>query len=59
MPPLQLAVIKPQLNDALSHTMAEAIESETFAQALMFSSRDSAEALIAFVEQRDPHFTGE
>ena len=28
MPPLQLAVIKRQLNDGLSHTMAEAIESE-------------------------------
>ncbi len=59
MPPLQLAVIKRQLNDGLSHTMAEAIESEGIAQALMFSSRDTAEALIAFVDKREPRFTGE
>lgn len=59
MPPLQLAVIKRQLNDGLSHTMAEAIESEDLAQALMFSSRDTAEALIAFVDKREPRFTGE
>ncbi len=59
MPPLQLAVIKRQLNDTFSHTMAEAIESENVAQALMFSSRDTAEAMIAFMEKRDPRFTGE
>ena len=59
MPPLQLAVIKRQLNDGLSNTMAEAIESENVAQALMFSSRDTAEAMIAFMEKRDPSFTGE
>jgi enoyl-CoA hydratase/carnithine racemase len=59
MPPLQLAVIKRQLNDGLSHTMAEAIEFEDVAQALMFSSRDTAEAMIAFIEKRAPRFTGE
>ena len=59
MPPLQLAVIKRQLNDGISHTMAEAVESEGIAQSLMFSSRDTAEALVAFVEKRDPKFTGE
>lgn len=59
MPPLQLSVIKRQLNDGLGHTMAEAVESEGVAQALMFSSRDTAEAMIAFVEKREPRFTGE
>ena len=59
MPPLQLAVIKRQLNDGFSHTMAEAIEFEDVAQSLMFSSRDTAEAMLAFMQKREPRFTGE
>ncbi len=59
MPPLQLAVIKRQLNDGFNRTMAEAIEFEDVAQSLMFSSRDSAEALLAFMQKREPRFTGE
>jgi 2-(1,2-epoxy-1,2-dihydrophenyl)acetyl-CoA isomerase len=59
MPPLQLAVIKRQLNDGSNRSMAEAVEFEDVAQALMFSSRDTAEAMLAFLEKRDPRFTGE
>jgi enoyl-CoA hydratase/carnithine racemase len=59
LPPLQLAVIKRQLNDGLTRSMAEAIEFEDVAQSLMFSSRDTAEAVLAFVEKREPRFTGE
>ena len=55
----QLAVIKRQLNDGINHTMAEAVESEGIAQSLMFSSRDTAEAMVVFVEKREPKFTGE
>ena len=29
------------------------------ARALMFSSRDTAEAVLAFIEKREPRFTGE
>ena len=59
MPPLQLAVIKRQLNDSLQHTMAEALEHEDLSQALMFTSRDTAEAMLAFLQKRPPSFTGE
>ena len=58
MPPLQLAVIKRQLNDSFGQSMAEAIEFEGLAQALMFTSRDTAEAMLAFTQKREPRFTG-
>jgi enoyl-CoA hydratase/carnithine racemase len=59
LPPLQLAVIKRQLNDGLNRSLAEAVEFEDVAQSLMFSSRDTAEAMLAFLEKREPRFTGE
>jgi 2-(1,2-epoxy-1,2-dihydrophenyl)acetyl-CoA isomerase len=59
MPPLQLAVIKRQLNDSLGQSMAEAIEFEDLAQSLMFTSADSAEAMLAFIQKREPRFTGD
>jgi 2-(1,2-epoxy-1,2-dihydrophenyl)acetyl-CoA isomerase len=58
-PPLQLAVIKRQLNDSFSHTMAEAIELEGLAQSLVSNSHDTTEAMLAFVQKRDPRFTGD
>jgi enoyl-CoA hydratase/carnithine racemase len=59
MPPLQLSVIKRQLNDSFDSTMAEAVEAEGVAQALMATSRDTAEAMLAFMQKREPRFTGE
>ncbi|MFM8236748.1 MAG: enoyl-CoA hydratase/isomerase family protein [Actinomycetota bacterium] len=58
MPPLQLAVIKRQLDDGLNRTMSESVEAEGIAQSLMFASADTAEALLAFFEKRTPRFTG-
>jgi len=58
-PPVQLSIAKKQLNQSLSVSMAEALEFEDVAQALAFSSRDTAEAILAFFEKREPNFTGE
>jgi 2-(1,2-epoxy-1,2-dihydrophenyl)acetyl-CoA isomerase len=58
-PPLQLSVIKRQLNEALDKSMAECLEAEGIAQSLMFTSRDTAEAMLAFAQKREPEFTGE
>ncbi len=58
MPPVQLSVAKRMLHQSLSVTLAEALEFENVAQTAMFSSSDTAEAMIAFVEKREPRVTG-
>ncbi len=58
-PPVQLSVIKRQLNNAFSMTMAEALDWEAVAQAGLALSGDAREAMMAFLEKRDPEFTGE
>lgn len=58
-PPVQIQITKRLLNQSLSVSMADAVEFEDIAQAGNFGSRDTAEAILAFVEHREPHFTGE
>jgi enoyl-CoA hydratase/carnithine racemase len=57
--PVQLSITKRLLNQSYSVSMNEALEFEDVAQTLAFSSRDTAEAMRAFVEKREPRFTGE
>jgi 2-(1,2-epoxy-1,2-dihydrophenyl)acetyl-CoA isomerase len=59
LPPIQLSVSKRLLNQSFSVSMADALEFEDIAQAMNFSSKDTAEAMLAFVQKRDPRFTGE
>lgn len=59
LPPIQLSISKRLLNQSFSVSMAEALEFEDVAQALNFSSADTAEAMLAFVQKRDPRFSGE
>lgn len=58
-PPIQLSVSKRLLNQSFSVSMAEAVEFEDVAQAMNFSSKDTAEAMLAFAERREPRFSGE
>ena len=58
-PPIQVQQIKRQLNQSFSVSMAEAVELEDLVQAANFGSRDTAEAMLAFLERREPRFTGE
>jgi 2-(1,2-epoxy-1,2-dihydrophenyl)acetyl-CoA isomerase len=58
-PPIQLAVSKRLLNQSFSVSMADALEFEDVAQAMNFSSKDTAEAMLAFIQKRDPNFTGD
>ena len=59
LPPIQLSISKRLLNQSFSVSMADALEFEDIAQSLNFSSADTAEAMAAFVQKRDPKFTGE
>jgi enoyl-CoA hydratase/carnithine racemase len=59
LPPLQLSVSKRLLNQSYSVSMADALEFEDVAQTMNFSSKDTAEAMFAFVQKREPKFTGE
>jgi 2-(1,2-epoxy-1,2-dihydrophenyl)acetyl-CoA isomerase len=57
-PPLALSMTKTLLNHSLGLSMDQALEDESRAQAVNFASADTAEALAAFLEKRQPHFGG-
>jgi enoyl-CoA hydratase/carnithine racemase len=59
LPPIQLSISKRLLNQSFSVSMAEALECEDTAQAMNFASKDTAEAILAFLQKREPKFTGE
>jgi enoyl-CoA hydratase/carnithine racemase len=59
MPPVQLSISKRLLNQSSTVSMAQALEFEDVAQTMNFGSKDTAEAMLAFLEKREPRFTGE
>jgi 2-(1,2-epoxy-1,2-dihydrophenyl)acetyl-CoA isomerase len=57
-PPLALAMIKNQLDRAMTLTFDEALDYESIGQALAAGSHDAVEARAAFFDKRPPTFTG-
>jgi enoyl-CoA hydratase/carnithine racemase len=57
-PPLALSMSKTLLHASAQSSMELAVENEARCQALNFSTEDTAEALAAFAEKRDPAFIG-
>ncbi|MCL4423345.1 MAG: enoyl-CoA hydratase [Actinobacteria bacterium] len=57
-PPLALSLTKTLLNNSFAVSMDQALEDEARAQSVNLSSSDTAEALRAFVERREPRFEG-
>jgi 2-(1,2-epoxy-1,2-dihydrophenyl)acetyl-CoA isomerase len=57
-PPIALAQTKQMLNNSMSVSLDQALELESAAQAINFVTSDTVEALRAFVEKREPRFTG-
>lgn len=57
-PPIALATSKKLLNQSFTSTLDEALDAEGIGQAYQFTTKDTAEAMTAFVEKRPPDFTG-
>lgn len=57
-PPIALAQTKRLLNNALNVTLEEALDDEAAAQTINFATSDTAEAMRAFIEKREPKFIG-
>ncbi len=57
-PPLALSMTKRMLNDAGARSFEDALEVEGMAQTVNFSTADTAEALRAFSDKREPRFEG-
>jgi 2-(1,2-epoxy-1,2-dihydrophenyl)acetyl-CoA isomerase len=57
-PPLALSSTKRLLNGSFALSLEQAVEAEALAQTANFGTADTAEAIAAFVEKREPTFRG-
>jgi 2-(1,2-epoxy-1,2-dihydrophenyl)acetyl-CoA isomerase len=57
-PPLALSMTKTMLNNSFAVSMEQALEDEARCQSVNFASADTAEAIAAFIQKREPHFDG-
>jgi enoyl-CoA hydratase/carnithine racemase len=57
-PPLALSMTKTMLNNALMVSMEQALEDEGRCQTVNFGTADTQEAMLAFIEKREPKFQG-
>ncbi len=58
LPPIALTSIKRLVVLGTQSTFADALAAEGVAQAVNFSTKDTVEAMVAFITKRDPVFTG-
>ena len=58
LPPRSLAFMKENLNRAAERSLVENLDAESAAQSLMYTSEDTREAIAAWLEKREPRFTG-
>ena len=57
-PPIAVANSKRYLNNASNISLFQALEAEALGQGVNFATRDTKEAMRAFVEKRNPAFEG-
>lgn len=58
LPPIALTSVKRLVHHGATSTLPEALAAEGVAQAVNFTTDDTAEAMMAFIEKREPEFTG-
>jgi len=58
-PTTAISLIKRQLDDSALLTFEQAVEMEAQAQHISYTTSDVREGITAFLERRDPRFTGE
>lgn len=58
-PPIALAMTKRLLDNSLNVTLEEALDDEGLSQTVNLGTRDTIEAVQAFVEKREPEFEGQ
>ena len=57
-PPIALSMTKMLLNAGIESSMEQALEAEGQAQTVNGATQDAKEAIAAFMEKRDPNFSG-
>lgn len=57
-PPIALAMTKRMLNRSFEQSFEQALDDEARCQTVNFSTRDTVEAITAFLQKRAPRFTG-
>ena len=57
-PPIALAMTKRMLNRSFEQSFEQALDDEARSQTVNFGTRDTVEAISAFVEKRPPTFEG-
>lgn len=58
LPPATVRAIKANLNRGYEQTIEETLETEALTQSISIGSDDTREAISAWVEKREPNFTG-
>ena len=58
LPPRTVSLIKENLNRASERSIEETLDAESVSQALSYASEDTREAVTAWIEKREPRFTG-
>lgn len=58
LPPRIVTLIKENLNRASERSLEDTLAAESFGQSLAYTSEDTREAIAAWIEKREPRFTG-